>query len=89
MVYLETRKDITIDQLIKSLQKAKADLPAGGKTKVLMNVNDDYHSVGVISSDFAEGNYGYWEWTGYPEEAEEYERDEDAEDETVLSLVSL
>lgn len=85
MVYLETtRKDVTIDQLIKILQKAKSELPAGGKTKVLMSVNDDYHSVEIISSDFAEGSYGYWEWTGDPEEDEEM-----GDDETVLSLVSF
>lgn len=83
MVFLETvNKDVTIDQLIRVLQEAKAELPNKGKTKVLLSVEDDFHSIGAITADFAEGKFPHWEWTGDPEE------DEDMGDETVLSLIS-
>ena len=40
MVYLNSKgnKDVTIDQLIKILQRAKSDL--GGNTKVLVSFDD-------------------------------------------------
>lgn len=77
MAYLETSKDVTIDELIKTLQKAKKDL--GGNAKVLVNHNDDFHSLEIVAADMVEGSYGYYEWTGDPDEDEET-------GETVLTL---
>ena len=78
MVYLETNKGITIDKLIRILQEAKAD--HGGKTRVLISVDDRYHDLGAVAAEFAEGGYGHWSWAGDPEE------DEFMGDELVLSL---
>ena len=77
MTYLETNKDVTIDELIKTLQKAKKDL--GGNAKVLVNHNDDFHSLEIVTADMVEGSYGYYEWVGDPDEDEEA-------GETVLAL---
>lgn len=85
MVYLEGNKDVTIDQLIKILQKAKSDL--GGKTKVLISMNDEFRSLNVVSADMVEGSYDYYDWVGDPDEVEDEEVDDEVE--IVLSLVNF
>lgn len=83
MVYLEGNKDVTIDQLIKILQKAKSNL--GGKAKVLVSFNDEFRGIEIVSEDIVEGEFRYYDWVAYPEEV----RDEHFEDcETVLTLVA-
>ena len=81
MVYLNSKvdKDVTIDQLIKILQKAKNDL--GGKTKVLVSFDDDFRSLQMVSSDVVEGGYGYYEEVVWA-------RNSDEDSETVLTLVA-
>lgn len=83
MVYLETSKDVTIDQLIKILQKAKSNL--GGKAKVLVSFDDEFRGIEIVSEDVVEGDFRYYDWVGDPEEV----GDEHFEDcETVLTLVA-
>lgn len=83
MVYLEGNKDVTIDQLIKILQKAKSNL--GGKAKVLVSFDDEFRGIEIVSEDVVEGDFRYYDWVGDPEEV----GDEDFEDcETVLTLVA-
>ena len=83
MVYLEGNKDVTIDQLIKILQKAKSNL--GGKAKVLVSFNDEFRGIEIVSEDIVEGDFRFYDWVGDPEVV----GDEDFEDcETVLTLVA-
>lgn len=83
MVYLEGNKDVTIDQLIKILQKAKSNL--GGKAKVLVSFNGEFRSIEIVDEDIVEGDFGYYDWVAFPEEV----GDEHFEDcETVLTLIA-
>lgn len=87
MVYLEGNKDVTIDQLIKILQKAKSNL--GGKTKVLVSLDDEFRSIEIIDEDIVEGDYGYYDWVGFPDEVEDEDlKDNDLDCETVLTLIA-
>lgn len=87
MVYLEGNKDVTIDQLIKILQKAKSNL--GGKTKVLVSFDDEFRSIEIIDEDIVEGDYGYYDWVGFPDEVEDEDlKDNDLDCETVLTLIA-
>lgn len=83
MVYLNSKgnKDVTIDQLIKILQRAKSDL--GGQTKVLVSFDDDFRSLQMVSSDVVEGDFGYYEEVVW---ARNFDEDDDSE--TVLTLIA-
>lgn len=83
MVYLNSKgnKDVTIDQLIKILQRAKSDL--GGNTKVLVSFDDGFGSLQMVSSDVVEGGYGYYEEVVW---ARNFDEDDDSE--TVLTLIT-
>lgn len=83
MVYLNSKgnKDVTIDQLIKILQRAKSDL--GSQTKVLVSFDDVFRSLQMVSSDEVEGGYGYYEEVVWARNS-----DEDDDSETVLTLIA-
>lgn len=82
MVYLETGK-ITIGQLIKVLQKAKADLPNGDKTRVLLATGGSWVRLNAVSAQYVEPWKGDFFWSGdYPETG-------DIGDEVVLTLSSF